>query len=247
MADNQDAVKNNFHAGHLGIIALVAAVLILFSIIQNGFHFSRAGAESGAGKDSSLTYEQTGARLFAEDASQAQVPGTSDLGEQLTLIDPSLNQGAVLGATTDLSQAVGQVDQALTAEKLNQVPVKLLDSESPADLQKYAAQLELIKAYYNADSLLGNLNTTDSGVLEDTANTARKIISELLRLNVPKPLADFHKLTLVYYSALANIAKSFESDNFSDESGSAALIFFNLSDRLEKTKNQLYNQYGILL
>lgn len=247
LSNNSKISKNHIHGGHLGVIAIASAVLILFSMMQNGFRFGRASAENEPGAGTALSYEQIRDKVAAAHASQTQQDDNSSLSGQLALIDPSLNQAAVLGATTDISQAIAGVDEVLTRDKLNLVQVKISEQSDEMVLRAYASNYSAALDGLDQQVLLGNLNSADTEALKATSNAALGIVARLHQVAVPRPLAEFHRLSIVYYGTVAVLAESFFTGGLNSGAGSASLIFFNLSNRLEAARREISNKYSVEL
>lgn len=233
-------------AGHLGVIALTAAVLILFSIIQNGFRFSFSGASTKTSQVLGQVSAQAGDEAPAR-GSQNSGSDSGNLADQLALIDPGLNQGAVLGASTDLAAEIPDARTLYTPQQLAQIKVKLSLDSSRAAVKRYLSQAELAENYYNATANFGALNSDDQESLKSAGNGFQALAREFSALEAPANLAEYHRLKIMYYVLLSDTAKSYLTGGSDPKGGYYGLAVFSMMSRLESLRQQIEKSYNLSL
>ena len=237
--------KEHFHMGHIGIIALVAAALVGLSMIKSGPElFSKNDPPPYT-----FTYDEVKNQVVAENASQPTT--TNDqTDQQLAMIDPNYNSGQVLGTSTDstgLDSVIPKAEDMLTPQVLNMIQVKTSDKSDKDSIQTYADQVTYVESHFNSLGILTDLNGTDPSQLKEAKDNATKIVQGLSLIVVPKPLEDYQKVKMMYYTTLGNMADVFAGTNTKYSVDDVASILLSLTDKLDRSATDVFNTYGVQL
>jgi hypothetical protein len=253
MDTNDASVKQqHFHAGHIGAVALGAAVLIFMTWMKSGFdlHLKNHDATGPL-----LTYEQARAEVLAENgitnaATYASANASST--EQLAMLDPSLGMGSVLGASTGtpistdtLASEIPAAEQLLTPQILNGIPVKVLATTSQESVIQYQSDVDAVEAADNVATVMANLTSQDAKALNDTAHSIEVLLQDLLQVDVPQDLVKYHRVKLLYYNELRQLAQAYAGDQGARDSQDLGLEILSLTDYLNNLKQDIFNKYGV--
>lgn len=238
---------SGIHFGHLGIVMLCAIVLIFTAWMKSGFNFILSPGSEPITKI--LTYDQAMAQVLAEAGESPQssiADGSGSNSNQLAMIDPMLSDVAVLGTSTGtLDTVIPSGDQVLTPEILNNIKVTVIATTSLEAIKKYKDDLEFVENQDGAASIIADLTSQDSALLKTDADKITQLLVDLLQVEVPAPLADYHKVTLLYYTELRELALGYSGDVNARDPKDVGLEIFPITDYLENAKSNLLSKYGL--
>jgi hypothetical protein len=238
-----------FTANHFLLIGGVCALILVFSIIKGdltwdtfrNLNFSQASSPQG------LTYEQALAQAQAELGASTTIASEEDdkkIAEQLAMLDPSFERGAVLGDSTEPSLSM---EELMTPENLDKIPVAATIKTDLTTVRDYADSLNLIENYFDTLTLLTAISSRDTELLRKATVAYQQMINELMQLPVPDRLLTFHKVNLLYYSSLLAMSESMSEDASQPETTAAGLLFFSLKEKVDLMRAEIEQAYQVNL
>jgi hypothetical protein len=240
----------SFGKSHIALIGVSIVLLVAATFMSGGLKLSSFSFSSAQSAPKGLTLAEAQAQAH-QIIAERNGTGTGDSTalaaqnqEQLAEVDPSYGKGSVLGASTDSS---ADVDQVLNSDAIASLPISSYQTSDPLQFNGYARSVHAVESKYGADVLLGALTTRDQASLQAAAAAYKNIIAGLLEVKVPSQFIEYHRMKLVYYSALAGMASSMATDGADDQTAAAASLFFTLNDKLQALQTQLESQYEVIL
>lgn len=237
--------KEHFHFGHLGAIALCAALLLGMTFMKNGFHLNFNSAQNQSQRKI-VTYEEAVTKVAANYPQASEAESAGQMEEQLALIDPSRETGSVLGASTG-DELFPPAEEIFTQEALGKIKIKINPVSNKETLLKYAQQIASIEAYYNFAGMLSALNSEDKTQLATVPEAAKKLNSLMIQIEAPSEAEEYHKLKMIYYVILADIANNFAGKAASADLQSSSAGMFSIMDKLDRIKAEIQNKYQVEL
>jgi hypothetical protein len=240
----------SFARGHiklivLSVVALTAALFMRGGFTLGAFNFGHAKADKPG-----MTYEQALAQARQILAQQGGAQGSADSSQtqsQLAELDPTMSApGQVLGASTGLDTSVDP-DEVLNSDVVTSLPLNIYQTNDRYDWNDYALQLHQIESEYGTNFAIGALSGRDPQSLESSAQTYKAVVAELRNLKVPSQFENYHRMKIVYYTSLAQMALSMSPNGPDDNAISAASLFYSLGDKIKTARVQLSAQYGVVL
>ncbi|MDE2311538.1 MAG: hypothetical protein KGJ93_00405 [Patescibacteria group bacterium] len=237
--------SEHFNFGHFGAVALCAVALLFTTWLKNGFSLSDRTSATAPGPV--LTYEQARAEVAADqNSNQAQSPGNSkQTAEDLATLDPNSYGGSVLGTSTD-AEMFPPADQMLTPAMLDQIKINTIDATGSTTISQYSRDLTYVESQSNTLGLVADLNSGDAATLKKVEDNAKNVVANLAKIPVPKELAEYHKIKMMYFTTLGFMARGFAGDQ-SVGMDNLSTIMFSLSEKLDQTESDIYNKYGVQL
>ena len=231
------------HIGHFGVILFCALALVSLAWMKSGFNFVlRPGDQPAVPK---YTYEQAQAEVLAENGNSLPAADNPD-ANQLAMLDPSLSSGAVLGASTGTEDSViPPAEQLITPEILNIIPVKEIATSSFDSVRQYKEDTDSIENDDNLAGIMVDLTSQDSTVMKNLGVKIDKLITDLLQVKVPTDLVRFHKVKLLYYSELKELADGYAGVEGAQNPQDVGMDIFSLNDYLSNMKSSLLTSYGL--
>lgn len=246
----------SFGKSHIKLIAVSIILLVAASFMRGGLKLSSFGAASAESAPKPITLEEAQAKAHAIVAAQATADGDDSAAaaqqtkEQLAELDPNLADelagGSVLGASTGVDPTV-DADQVLNSDTVTSLPITSYVTSDSLDFNTYATQIHRVESKYGANVIIGALSGRDEASLQGAANNYKGIVAELRTMRVPSQFLEYHRMKLVYYAALAQMASSMTADGPDDSAASAASLFFSLNDKIKSMRTQLNSQYEVIL
>lgn len=236
---------HGFTKGHIATIAVCALALAGIGFMKNGFNFSLSKASSGEIKP--YTYEMA----LAEVESQGSSSGEHSADEnrnQLAMLDSNFSEGSVLGASTGtLDSVIPDAQDTLTPEVLAPIKINLLPNTTTESLKQYVEDVRAVELQDEADVILSNLNSDDKKLLEETAKKVIPLVQDLLLVPVPKALEEYHKIKMIYYLQLSNLAEGYAGVVNAPDPKETGMQVFSVTERLSKIQSEISDKYGVRL
>lgn len=241
----------SFGKSHIKLIALSILLLVAATFMRGGFTLGAFGFSSAESAPEKMTYEQAQAQarqMVEEKYASMPAGGQSpeQLQNQLAEIDPNYGQGEVLG-TSVTSEGNIDVESLMSSDVLKSVDIKTYTTDNRLELNGYGSQVRAIENQHGAVVLMGALSTRENSALMQANRGYKNIISDLQTISVPEQFEEYHRMKLIYYSALASMAESMASEGPSEQAATATSLFFSLNDKIDTLGSQLESQYGVLL
>ncbi len=96
-----------------------------------------------------------------------------------------------------------------------------------------------------AASIIAALTSQDSAALKSAANQMTQLLVDLLQVEVPTTLAEYHKVTLLYYIELRELALGYSGDANARDPKDVGMEIFPLTDYVDNAKSDLLAKYGL--
>jgi len=236
--------KEQIHFGHLGIIFACAILLSGVMFMKNGFVLPKLRPAPAA----QYTYEQAHAEALAEAGGSEQNLG-NDSQTQLAMLDPSLGEGRVAGASTGTLADMGiqPAEEIWPQASLDQIPLKLVKNASTEQMQSYKEQLDQVETYYDSTGIFSSLDSEDKALLESTATRAYTLGSALLAMDVPEQFSEYHKYKIISYMQIKALLDGQLGKNGAMDDKEASLQIFSLLDKITRLKTEIFNKYNFEL
>lgn len=247
---NQSAIEH-FNFAHLGIVVFCSVLLLGMSWLKNPELFAWLG--SAAQAPGLYTYEQAQKEVFAQmsDYDRQTLAQTvngenSQMSGELAMIDPNFSGGSVLGASTGTNDTIiPEAKQVLTEEVLNLIPVNFSVSSSPENAKKYKDDLDFAENQNGASAVLEDVNSQDKKVLTDASKKLELLLQDLMQISVPADLVEYHKVKLLYYSELKQLAEGYAGLEGARDPQDVGFELLPLKDYFSTASDELYKKYGL--
>lgn len=241
----QQSKDHGFTKGHIATVAVCALVLVGIGFMKNGFNFSLTKASSAEVKP--YTYEMALAEVQAGSV-DGQGTTEEENRNQLAMLDSNFSEGSVLGASTGtLESVIPDAEETLTAEVLAPIKINVLSYTSEESLKQYAEDVRAIEIQDEADMILASLNSDDKMLLQDTAKKVIPLVEDLLLVPVPKALEEYHKIKMIYYLQLSNLAEGYAGVANAPDPKETGMQVFSVMERLSKIQSEILATYGVRL
>ena len=233
MEESYKDPKHHVHFGHIGIIALTAFMLFAVVFMKNGFHVL---ANDNASNVVQVSYSDVKNKVDA-DVNRNFRTGTENSNAQLAMLDPTLNKGAVLGASTE--------DVVISDEALTKIKLKISNQAGSSAIKKYADNVLYVETANGATDLIMGLNSTDKNTLLSLPAQSKKLVGSLAQIEVPKELEQYHKFKMIYYITLGEIAKGFSEPSPTENLQVASQAMFSLLEKIDTIKASIFSKYEV--
>ncbi len=235
-------VITELHWGHLAMIGGFAFILVSVMVLRGEINLNpfRAKADSPKG----LTYEEVKAQVAMEMGESSS--NLDAIDSQIAMVDPSSgDHGSVLGMTTGLNIS-DPIDKVFPPELMEQLVLITTNDNSPESYRLYSEKVVFIEAENSMVGALLAINSDDPEKLLQARENTRKMVGMMKSVEVPTELVEYHRLKMVYYVTLGEIAQSLTGDNQVDINQSAKNLM-SIMDRLGAIKNEVYIKHKLLL
>lgn len=230
------------HLSHLSVIGVFAFVLL--SVLAMRGEINLNPFRASANKTEVLTYEEAKAQVAME-MGESNI-NFDAMSNQLAMVDPTAgDRGAVLGMTTSLNIS-DPIEKVFPPELMNQLVLITTQDNSPESYRLYSEQIVLIESENGMVTTLLAINQDDPEQLLQARENTRKMVGMMKSVEVPTDLVEYHRLKMVYYVTLGEIAQSLSGDNQVDINQSAQNLM-SIMDRLGAIKNEFYIKHKLLL
>lgn len=225
------------HYGLIGVFLLVTIALTFSSeplLLQNltGLKFLHAQT---ADQVKSFTTDTSGVAPVSTEAIDKIIAEKNNLS---SLIDPSFGQGSVLGLSTD---AQNSVDSMFDENSLKNINVNQVD-DSEFNISNYVDQTQLLEAFYGDVVILSSISSQDPVVASKAIPLVKGLISELKSVKVPKVLVRYHRLKLMHYAVVLNMAQNIAQNVSPQDKSAAGILFFEITNEMESERTKLIQQ-----
>ena len=255
MSDLDKEISTNqsvFNFGQLAAIAACAFLLIGLAVFKNGLSLPIFKRGPEATVKEKYTYEQARQQVLAD--SQAQDQATENLkrdeiSRQLAMLDPSFNTGSVLGVSTGTLEALNlpKLEDFVTQEELQQIPVQEISETNIETITQYLEALSDADLQNNIVYIISNLGTDNQEALLSVPATAEELITRMYLIKVPKALVLYHKLTMLYYVELGELAANYAGVEGSQSAEITSMQIFSLMRSLQEIREDISKQYNVEL
>jgi len=241
----QQSKDHGFTKEHIAMVAVCALSLAGIGFMKNGFNFSLTNSSRNEMKP--FTYEMALAEV------QGTIPDGQGTTEdenrnQLAMLDSNFSEGSVLGSSTGtLDSIIPDAKDMLTPEILAPIKINLLSYTSDVSLNQYVEAVRFIELQDEADIILANLNTDDKTVLKETSKKVIPLVQDLLLVPVPKALEEYHKIKMIYYLQLSNLAEGYAGVPNAPDPKETGMQIFSVMERLSQIQSEILATYGVRL
>ena len=244
---SSSANKQHLNFGHFGAIMLCALVLVFVSWMKSGFHFDFAPSAQSAAP--SLTYEQAEAQAVAEvgGSPASNVADAGQTADEVAMLDPSSQNGSVLGTSTDDSALFPPADDIITPAMLDQIKIKAIPDSGADAVTAYSEKVTYVESTFNSLGLLADLNSEDQATLKTAGANANQIVAALGQIPVPNELVQYHKLKMMYYTTIGYLAKNFSGETTNLSVENLSTLMFSLSEKLDALESDMMTKYNVQL
>lgn len=227
--------KESIHFGHLGMILACAVLLSGVMFMKNGFTLP----EFNSAPVVQYTYEQAHAEALAEADKSDQNFG-NDSQTQLAMLDPSLGEGRVAGASTGTLADLGipSAEQFWTQSDLERIPLRQTGN-SPEEILKYNSEMEALESSYDAPGIFASLELEDNASLAKTAQAAFGLGTSLLSVEVPSNFAELHKYKIINYMLLSTLAEGLSGRQDAPDPKDTSLQVFSVMEKISRLQGEL--------
>ncbi len=241
--NNSDSHIGGFSYWHLGLVAGLAALLVLVIVMKSGFSISGKKSSAPTDEKQKLTYDQ----VKKEVDQKLQVPQEDEAltAEAVAMLDPSNSAGEVLGASTDELSNFPSIESIISDDQLKQIQVRISTESGKSAIEKYARDTVYVETKNNVLDLFASLNSEDPAVLADSKKRAEAMVTALGGMSVPKELEDYHKYKSIYYVVLGRLAIALSDTGSKETLLSNTQFLFALIEKMERVKVEIQNKYGV--
>lgn len=245
---SQNTNKSHFDYSQLALVFACAVLLIGITFFKSGFKFTLSPTKSAtADSNKVLTYDEVKKQVEEKNQNslnEALASIGEDEQEQLALLDPS-SSGQVLGADTDTENLFPKAETLFSPEVLEQIKINLISENGREAVRKYADSVLAVEAKFGSLNILADLNSSDLEVLKNVNRQAKILVENLVKVPVPSELSEVHRLRMVYYITLGNIALNLAGEKADTDADSSVTLMFSLIERIENLKAKVFEQYQI--
>ncbi len=243
--NNSDSHIGGFSYWHLGLVAGLAALLVLIIVMKSGFSFfgkKKTGEVAGV---TSLTYEQV--KKEVDQKSRAPQDDEALTAEVVAMLDPSNSSGEVLGASTDELSNFPSIESIISDDQLRKIQIRISTESGKSAIEKYARDTVYVETKNNVLDLFASLNSEDPAVLVDSKKRAEAMVTALGGISVPKELENYHKYKSIYYVVLGRLAIALSDTGSKETLLSNTQFLFALIEKMERLKIEIQNKYGVAI
>lgn len=234
-------ITDHLHYGHLAIIVGCAVFLVGTMIIKNGFSLSSLVARAGNEGTETISYEEIKKQVAAE--SNVAMVDPDKLADNIALLDPGAQAGKVLGESIGFK--VAEPKEIATDPRFQNIKVLTTSGMQKFDIERYASDVTLIEAENNGSLILAYLNTEDPVALDQAVLSASAIVSLLEQVYAPAHLESFHKMKIIYYKSLEQIARNFGQQQPTETLQQATSDMFSAINAMSSVRTTIYSRYQV--
>lgn len=247
-ADSVNKTPSQIHLGHISVIAMCAFALIFFTYLKSGFKLNLFTASKNE-TVKVLTYNE------ALKLAQAEIEGSVSDSEvdsvqntnQIAMLDPLSKEGQVLGASTDDESIFPNAEEFLTPEILNEIKLTILPVSDSETVAQYKRDLHTIESNNSAEEILAALSNDDKAALKNVEPKVKQLVVELYAMPVPKAVEEYHKVKMIYYLNLSQLALGYSGDTTVASPKDTSIAIFSLVDKIQKLAQEIENNFGVQL
>ena len=233
---------HGFNLTHLALIAVCAFGIFGLTMLKNGFQLNPNVSKAKVQNQSTaLTYEEAKAQVLEKHSNQANSSGYEE--NPLATLDPGSDEGYVLGANTE--DGIPQIEASLSKDKLSRVQVISIDVSGKIAMERYFDDVEFAEQSGESFAALSSLSSTDASELRNGSEKAMKVVSYLKGVRVPTEAVEFHRLKIIYYAMLSQLAQSLIDQNVNGNAEAQSSVFFTLVGKIESLEVALKDKYKI--
>lgn len=234
-------IANEVEMKHVAIIAGCAVLLISVLAVRGEINLNPFKARASS---KSLTYEEALAQVKSE-MSDGKID-FEKMNAQLSMVDPNkADKVKVLGMTSNLGIA-DPIETIFPPQMLNQIKLITINDNSTEAIKKYSQQVALVEVKYNFLKTIIILNSNNAEQLADVPQQLHGMIGEMKGLEIPSELAEQHKLKILYYEVLAQMAQT-NAGQGQFKIDELANILLSIMDRLGAIKAEVYSKHKIVI
>ncbi len=242
---NQNSKPEPLHFGHFALIAIAVVGVFGLTVFKKGTAFFYPKSEI---KKNLYTYEQ--ATLDAQkelgiNVSVNQIASSSQDEKELALIDPNFSSGgSVLGESTEAEEAIANNVFEIPEEILNGIPILYTAPNTKEAAQKYFSDFSEAEYQNDLPVVLEGLSSDDPEKIGQVPEKIDKLMKAFLDLDVPPDLYKFHRLKLLYYSELRQMAMAVLSAEGAQTPESVSEQTISVVQALSEEQKKIDSQFG---
>lgn len=236
-------ITAHLHYGHLAIIAGCAIFLIGTLVLKNGFNLSSLVARADGEGSESISYEQIKQQVAAE--SKVAMSDPDSIANDIAMLDPMAQAGKVLGESIGFK--VADPKEISNDPRFQSIQVLTTSGMQKSDIQRYASDVVQIESENNSSLILAYLNTEDPVALNQAVLSASAIATLLEQVYAPANLATYHKMKIIYYKSLEQIARNFGQQQATETMQQATSDMFSAINAMSPVRTTIYSRYQIQL
>ncbi len=238
---SKNNITQHLHYGHLAIIAGCVVFLVGSMVMKNGFSLSSLTARAGDDGSKKLSYEEIKKQVAAE--SNVVMTDPDKLAEQVAMLDSGSRAGKVLGESIGLK--VSEPKEISQDPRYQNIKVLTISGMQKSDILRYSNDLIQIETQNNGALLLAFLNSDDPVALEQAMLSSSAIALLLEEVYVPAQLAAFHKVKIIYYKSLEQIARNFAQQQPTETLQQATSDMFSAINAMSPVRTTIYSRYQV--
>ncbi len=235
--------KEQFTLKHLTVIAVCAFLLILLTLMKHDFSLFSQKTDV----KEKMTYEKALAMVSAEDVEidggmSETVQNENADRNKISLLDPSLYEGQVAGASTEMLNDLDLpvVQTFLNEDDLVKINIFTTDVSNTETVANYFLEISSLDIQNKIADLLYLTGSGEQVNTNELDKTVEVLITAMLNVKAPKVLEKYHKLNLLYYFIMGEFAKS-----SGEEQKELGKQIFSLQSELIKLKTEIENQFKV--
>lgn len=234
-------VTTHLHYGHLAIIFGCVVFLVGTMILKNGFNLSSLVASADNQGTKEISYEEIKNQVAAE--SNVQINDSQSLADKVAILDPGAQAGKVLGESIGFK--VAEPKEIINDPRFQNIKVLTISGMQKIDIERYASDVTLIESENNGLLILAYLNSEDPVALEQAVVGASAIASLLEQVYVPAHLEAYHKMKIIYYKSLEQIARNFAQQQPLETLQQATSDMFSAINAMSSVRTTIYSRYQV--
>ncbi len=210
--------------------------------MKNGWSLSAVTARADAAKGEVASYEDVKQKIMAENSGDDAASEEAST-DKLSLLDPADKAGKVLGDSIGFT--IAEPGEIATDPRFQNIQVLTTSGMQKSDVERYAFDVLQIESENNGLLLLAYLNTEDPVALEQARLSASAIATLLQEIYVPSQLAAYHKMKVIYYTSLEQIARNFAKVESTETLQQATSDMFSAINAMSPVRTTIYSRYQV--
>lgn len=243
----QETNHSHFHFSHLAIIILCVFLLFGITFMKSGFDLSIFKIKTAA-SDSPVkqyTFEQAQADVIAEMGGSFGDGSENENKNQIAMLDPT-SAPQVLGASTENGDGVfPSAEEVLTPEVLAGIQVILNGPATEDSVKEYKLLIQAVESDNQAENIFVALSSDDPKILTEASKNVEPLIKAMLATPVPNELAELHKVKMIYYMLLSELADGYAGVPGVTDPKDTGIHIFSIVDRMQRLTQELSTKYGV--
>ncbi len=231
----------HLHYGHLAIIVGCAVFLVGTMILKNGFDLSSLVARADSEGTETISYEEIKRQVAAE--SKVVIEDPDKLSDDIAMLDPGSQAGKVLGESIGFK--VVEPNELATDPRFQSIKVLTTSGIQKSDIEMYALESLRIESENNGLLILAYLNSDDLAALDQAILKSQDIVTLLEQIYVPSHLESFHKMKIIYYKSLEQIARNFAGQQTNVSLQQATSDMFSAINAMSPIRTTIYSRYQV--